>query len=813
MQSYSFANKQKKLLEFAPHFATLVDELEEEYVFQFVFKLSQVAIATKFLSRLVVKCVNPNVIIEEKSSIQKLSATPPQKKEIITQQGKFEIDNILFKHSRQTKTAIAKSNSVIAETSVNLQSYIDPKVMNDLISGKKASEIESMYSYIDCLELSNNDFEVPEPSSTSQNDVRKINLELISDYLLHPIEAVNYKSDISIINQLRNYYTYEALQALPREKAYYSSIKKKKLIDKITIPVYLLIPKKLVQGSFDVQLEVLKFERNKKAKLLISEVPVERKTTTVNLLKHLKFFKQPVSRPFLESPTEDLPEVTATQRDANSDYIRIDKKEMNNRGECTRYSIACEASGLQVGETSSINEAIPDNKFNIFRCVSGDSTTTMLNPRIDGVVSGLVTPIDTGALVVVDKVDTSSVGAIEIYVKNPPKYAAQFQISKSTWSGSSFGKKEIIIPYRNFDGDSTLVVDDRVRHEDIYEYFLSYKTHTGEIRNSISRLHQYFKIINHGVTTTLTEPVVSTVDGQISLRMAVTATRQVSTETTLSQIANQQIKASDPINNENIVAGSSNQGYIIYHKATRVNLNNGHRENFGELMTQGLGNLGTNVGAPQFLADDPENRKKSRIEDMDPTADYLYEIRTFLRNPLSLIKDYVEQIKLPPSSMKSAAKIFSYRPHKWRQPSFLDSGTIPAIDEQNNLLTKKYNEDGQLGVTATYTLASRNKLFFINSLSVERVDENKTRVFWGLTGDINDFDHFVVVKEVNRVRSLLGAFIGQELFDFLSPKDVGTIIYYVIPVFYDFHVGTAVRSNSIVIDPEELQFKQQIAEI
>ena len=74
------------------------------------------------------------------------------------------------------------------------------------------------------------------------------------------------------------------------------------------------------------------------------------------------------------------------------------------------------------------------------------------------------------------------------------------------------------------------------------------------------------------------------------------------------------------------------------------------------------------------------------------------------------------------------------------------------------------------------------------------------------------FDHFVVVKEANSTRQLLGAFIGQELFDFLGPADVGTIIYYVIPVLYDFSVGTALRSNAVVVDPEELYFKQQISE-
>ena len=802
MQSYSFTNKRKNLIEFTPHFATLIDEIEEAYVFEFVFRVSRIAIANKSLSKVVIKCINQNVFIENNSNIQKLSAQPPKKKAIIAQQGKFEIENIQFKHVRQVKQAIAKSNSVIAEGVVNLYDYIDPEVARALQSGVHASQIEGMYSYLDSLELVNNRHTLYDSSNVDQGDIRKLNLELISNFLMHPIKVVNLqldRTDYEIINSIRKYYMQDALQSLPRESAYYRSAKKRKFVDKMSIPTYLLIPKNLVQGSFEVQLELFKLERNKKARLIVNEVPVERKTTSVNLTKHLKFFKQPIIRPKLASPTEHRQEVSVMQNDPNSNYIRIEKKEMNNRGECTRYSIASEYATLVVGDECAISEAIPDNKFNIFRCITGDALTTTLNPRADGVISGQNISIDTVTLIVTDKLNIGVTDAVEITLNYPPSYAAQFQISRSTWSGSSFEKKEVIIPYRDFEGDATLVVDDQVKSGYIYEYFLSYKTTTGEVRQSISKIHQYFKINNKGIAVETSNHTTTLVDGRPNFRFNITSTRSYVSDK-IGLIAANTPGVSIEINPN---TGLDKLDDIVYHKVARINLKNGVRESFSDLTSNS--SMG-NSQSEYYLNDDMSNRRMHGIEDLDVMTDYLYEVRTYARNPATMIKGLVHLVNLPHHG-GAPPSTFSYKPHKWRQPSYLESGTIPAIDEQDNMIMKKIDEDGEIGVTATYLLTGMNKLYTINSLTAERIDANKIRLHWSLTGNLSEFDHFVVVKETNSTRQLLGAFIGQELLDFLGPADVGTIIYYVIPVLYDFSVGTALRSNAVIVDPEELYFK------
>ena len=40
--------------------------------------------------------------------------------------------------------------------------------------------------------------------------------------------------------------------------------------------------------------------------------------------------------------------------------------------------------------------------------------------------------------------------------------------------------------------------------------------------------------------------------------------------------------------------------------------------------------------------------------------------------------------------------------------------------------------------------------------------------------------------------------------DEIRLTDAGTIIYYITPVYNDYTVGTTIRTNSIIVDPEEL---------
>lgn len=809
MQSYSFANKLKNTIEILPYFATLLREDESNYQFQFVFKVKQSSIVQNLLSKVVIKCVNPNVVVDRNTNLKVLGTIPLKKKQVVNQIGAYEIHNIQCKHNRQIKKAVSKNNSVIAEQTVNLQNYVSPLVYNELKSGKKPNEINQLYRYKDVLEVenSNSNFNIYDLSFFDQGDIKKVNLELISLYSIHPISVVSTEEKYPNNQKasfLRSYFLTDALKDLQKDNTYYVSAKKKVIVDKLSIKVLVDVPKNLVNTNFEVHFETYKFDK-KKLKLIKSEIPAERQVKTINLEKHLKFFRVPLLPATLHVHNE---EIEAHQNDPNSNYIKIEKKEMSNNGMCTKYSTSYE-DYVEQERSCSISEPIHENKFVILRCTSGEMSTTVINPKVSGLILGKLPYVDTHTMVLSDKLGNDD--GIEIRIKDPPSFATQFKLSKKIWNGSSFDEKITVIPYKDFDGDTTTVLDQTVKNGEISEYILEYKTETGEYRQSVTQTYQYKKLkeaMNLGVR--LTAPTTSIVNGKMSLRFNIETQRQMTQEDKVKDLLTQIGVPKALTDTFESVNAADKFTDLFYHKVVRTNLKTGTKEYFDEL--QGDSSFNTLQGT-QSLRDDPESRSKNSVEDIDTTADYEYEVRTYLRNPLSLAKNFVQKIVIPPSSNRASPRIYYYKPYKWRQPSISEDGTIPAVDDLNNLLTRKFDEDGELGVTGKYTFAGLRKNISISSASSERIDLNKVRVFWSTNGNDEDFDHFVIVKEVGKVRRLVGAVVGQEFIDILNNDDVGTLIYYIVPVLYDFSAGNAVRTNTLLIDPAELDFKQQITEM
>ena len=67
---------------------------------------------------------------------------------------------------------------------------------------------------------------------------------------------------------------------------------------------------------------------------------------------------------------------------------------------------------------------------------------------------------------------------------------------------------------------------------------------------------------------------------------------------------------------------------------------------------------------------------------------------------------------------------------------------------------------------------------------------------------LDHYDHFVIVKESAQQRNILTTTHKNLYLDEVSEKDAGIIYYYIIPVYANYDVSTAI-STSIVIDPRE----------
>ena len=76
---------------------------------------------------------------------------------------------------------------------------------------------------------------------------------------------------------------------------------------------------------------------------------------------------------------------------------------------------------------------------------------------------------------------------------------------------------------------------------------------------------------------------------------------------------------------------------------------------------------------------------------------------------------------------------------------------------------------------------------------------------WRVQGAIEQFDHFIIMKEVNGVRTIIGKSHSEfqygncQFFHVLTPNDVGELTYVISPVLNDYTPGDSVKTNSMVI--------------
>jgi hypothetical protein len=170
-----------------------------------------------------------------------------------------------------------------------------------------------------------------------------------------------------------------------------------------------------------------------------------------------------------------------------------------------------------------------------------------------------------------------------------------------------------------------------------------------------------------------------------------------------------------------------------------------------------------------------------------------------------MFRDRVDLNVDVPMGDSGKKRTYAYRPYKWRQPETLRTGTIFAHDEKGGMIGRTVLEDGEIGITATYTLANAIKTYGISDVLAQRLDLRKIKVTWNFDNEFLEYDHFILIKEVNKERNFIGAVMSTSYIDVLESEEAGTIIYYVIPVIRDYSIASPSASNAILIDPEELE--------
>lgn len=787
MQAYEILNKNSTSLEVSPYFLNYSGEDSDYYYFFVVFNMLQSNIVKNSLLKVTVNVYNNSVSNNDEGIKGYINSS---KINLLKKSGKNTIQKILNKNSIQVDIAKEKIGNLISSTTVgNLESSVFYDAITELKSGKNPKDISALYrSKFVLEELTSSEIRdlLFTNCNVSNEEIRNLNMELISKQLMDPAVVVskNYQTLIKnqLVEKIRDFYLSQRPSSSSNE-VLYKTVQKVSFLDKISFSSNLKIPKEFATGDVSVVFEVYKQNYN---------VPIDVRTKKIEVLKHIKLQQVINDSAQIDFASNHL---TCVQNDKKANAIQVFKKEINNIGHCTDYTLFKDSKLLQ-GKKEVFSAKKQSNLLQVYRCFSLEYPTTVKNPFFKSVVVGDAFQIDQTGLIITDKLSSSA--ALQLKIVNQPSFASQFKIIRKQVVANSIREdtKIEICKYQDFTGLSTIADDETVKSENVYEYSVFYKTRTGEEKRSVSQIYRYINSsISTAVSTVITGKNIDTFNGKPRIAFNISSViKEKESDKIKSHLRNVDIyeefqtemgKINDKFND------------LIIHRVVRVNLNNGLREIFEDIPAGG------------GFSDDYQTRQKFSISEIDTSSSYLYEVRISLRDPTTLLRDYVKTATV---QLGAGTKTYSYRPYRWRQPTTLSTGTILAQDEDGNIISNKnLFEDGEIGVTATTVVASLEKLINVKNLVVERVELQKIKVTWEVEGLDSDYDHFVVTKSINGKRSFLGAISTTEFIDqFNYTSNAGSIAYYITPVLKNYVVGTVSKTQTVVIDPQEFTHLQLI---
>jgi hypothetical protein len=223
---------------------------------------------------------------------------------------------------------------------------------------------------------------------------------------------------------------------------------------------------------------------------------------------------------------------------------------------------------------------------------------------------------------------------------------------------------------------------------------------------------------------------------------------------------------------------------LFFHEVVRTNLNTSEREVFA-LVSSGA------------FSDNTTTQKKSNIKPINPLHDYIYSVFTYRKNPVELFKNFIAR------GTDSHGVEWFYSPYKWRNSSakagylYADdpSTNIPSISAYENFRSECY------GLTASVMSTGSKKYSELTQVVANRINKSIVKISWSVP-DNNIYDAFVVMKVVNGVRSLVGRSRKNFIYHSITPQDIGTVYYIVVPISSNFVIDSPGYTSSILILPD-----------
>ena len=354
----------------------------------------------------------------------------------------------------------------------------------------------------------------------------------------------------------------------------------------------------------------------------------------------------------------------------------------------------------------------------------------------------------------------------------------------------------------NEDTTDVIFVDKNVQHGHIYEYrcVMIYPTGT-EVQSKITEVHEFFKEVveEEKIVVDLANLAIEADDtGNASITFNIEPSfTDTGMETIISSLR----------------SAGAESNFISEVQADREKLNNllaflVQRQDSisGETETFGVTSAGE-------FSDDPTTRKYTGVSSVKAGRNYKYIVRVLLRSAESIFDTALsEEIDI------ETAKKFKRKISKFMNPYTLKNGTLPSVgqalgkNQKSRLKPENKFIQGRTGIEVAIDAEIPSFDPEIESLTAQRVGTSKALLYWTITGDEEDLDHFIIMAELQGIKSTVGTCHNKSIkgryyyFDYEVAGEPGAVKYSIIPVLSDYTYGDEVAAEEIILESDMPSF-------
>jgi hypothetical protein len=373
---------------------------------------------------------------------------------------------------------------------------------------------------------------------------------------------------------------------------------------------------------------------------------------------------------------------------------------------------------------------------------------------------------------------------IRAEVRNVPKGVASVQLMRADKTITETMLRPISA-MQLVDSSSYLSIADRsAKDGHVYEYACRLVYDAGSTEISGNLIVEYVKNNAGQVDTTIGDLQVTNDGTVVDVAFNVTTRLPESNlDGVKRMLAQQNLQGLYP---DELLGERDKLQQLIGHKVTRVNLTTGQHEDFGVI--------------PGTQFSDSELRKNNSILPLVPGQKYRYDVSVLLRTPETMFEKFVKPAVDPASN-----RAYEFKPSKFLHPITLKAGNLVSPQALATNYAKAAMTHGQIGNVVSIEVSLDKQPVKVINPTVSRFNDVLNVVTWKLQGDINQIDHFVVMKEVMGVRTIIGKAHsefanGNCLYlHRLTTRDHGALSYIIVPVFNSYKLGETATTNQIVI--------------